>query len=290
MGIFDLIASQLAQRAASQVSAQVSGFATDQLRNLLGLTSSGALPSQFNIDDFRANLSAHGEVARGDKFNVVIMIPSVIGTASGTTMRELTLQCEAAELPSRDINLIEFRHYAFIKRIPHQNQYGQATFTFLCTGDMWEKRLFDRWLDVMVPTNSGLVTYSMDSSLQSVYEAPIYINQFSSTGEVIYTAKLIDAIPTSISALGLDWSSGDQVHRLQVTFNFRKWESDSTTATVPATDFGQAVGGKVSIIPTAVSPINNQTNNNNGNQVRNIFGQIAGTAAGASLAAFKIKI
>jgi hypothetical protein len=288
MAIFDLIANQLASRLASQASAEISGLATNQLRNLLGLGDSGPLPSMFNIDEFRTNLSAHGELAKSDKFNVVIMVPDVIQKASGVTLKELTLQCESAELPSRDINLIEYRHYGFIKRIPHQNQYGQATFTFICTGDMWEKRLFDRWLDVMVPSNSGLVTYMLDPQGNSLYEAPIFINQFNANGQVIYTAQLIDAIPTSISPLSLDWS-GDQPHKLVVTFNFRKWLSDATTASVPTTDFGRAVGGNVTLAPAAASPINNQTNNT-GNPAIKFFGQVAGTAAGASLAAFKIKL
>lgn len=267
MGVFDQMANQLVRTASGQAaryaSAQLSDLATTGLQSLFGVSlldsGTGVLPSQFNIDEFRTNLSAHGEVARMDKFNVVIIVPPVVQLASGTSLRELSLQCEVSELPARDVTHIEYRHYGYIRRIPHTNQYGQATFTFIVSGDMWEKRLFDRWLDIMTPTNSGLVSYPLDAQGNQIYEAPITINQYNANGQWIYGAQLIDAIPTSISPLGLDWSS-DQPHKLTVTFNFRKWFSDSTTAVVQPTDFGTAVGGAVSTT-VATSPINNQTNN-----------------------------
>jgi hypothetical protein len=252
MGIFDSILP-IRQLLPTQFSTRIN------LGSLLGFAPDPN-DSQFNIDEFRSSLSAHGEISKQDKFNVVFTVPSAVQYASGTSPRELTLLCENAELPGRDISLIEYRHYGFIKRLPHNNQYGQAQFTFISTGDFWEKRLFDRWLDVMIPTESGLITYPLDNQGNQNYETSVLVNQYSQTGDLIYTVKLIDAMPTSVTPMSLDWSS-DAPHKLSVTFNFRKWISDSTNASVPPTDFGQAVGGQVSVSPIATNPINNQTNN-----------------------------
>jgi hypothetical protein len=287
MGSFDLFASQVTGQLNQQLSQVASGLATSAIQALLGGGSTALPQSEFNIDEFRTNITAHGELARSDKFNVYMTVPTVI--SGGINPAELTLQCEASELPSRDIQQIEYRHYGFIKRIPHMNQYGQATFTFIVTGDMWEKRLFDRWMDVMIPTQTGLVTYPLDASSMAVYETTIQINQYNVNGEPIYSAVLIDAIPTSVSPLSLDWSA-DQPHKLTVTFNFRKWVSDSTTATVPATDFGRAAGGNVSISTASVNPINNQTNNGQNN---GIFGPIPGQAValvGQLAGSFSVKL
>lgn len=254
MGIFDNILP-IRQLLPSQISTNLN------LGSLLGLNNTpDPSTSPFNIDEFRTGLTAHGEIAKQDKFHVMINVPKSVQLASGTTSRELTLLCENAELPGRDINMIEYRHYGFIKRIPHNNQYGQAQFTFISTGDFWEKRLFDRWMDIMVPVSSGLVTYPLDNQGNHVYETSIIIFQYNQTGDVIYIAALNDAIPTSVAPMSLDWSS-DTPHKLSVTFNFRQWVSDSTDALVTPTDFGQAVGGQVSVSPVATNPINNQTNN-----------------------------
>jgi hypothetical protein len=257
MGIFDSLAKQIAVQVGAQAEAQLVGVATNVLQDL-GFNVAGS--SNFNVDDFRNNISAHNDLAKADKFNMVMMLPRAIQLAMGTQLRDLTFQCETSELPSRDINLIEFRHYGFIKRIPHQNQYGQASFTFICTGDMWEKRLFDAWLDVMVPVNSGLVTYPLDQNGNPQYMTSIYCNQYDTSGNPIYSVQLIDAMPTSISQLSQNWND-DSYHRLVVTFAFRKWLSDSTIAQVPPVDFGTATGRA---LVTPANPINNQTNNPGG--------------------------
>lgn len=181
--------------------------------------------SPFNIDRFRSNLTAHRELAKVDKFDVQIMVPMILSQYG--QMTDLNLQCEAAELPGRDISMVEYRHYAFIRRIPHQNQYGQASFTFYCTGDMWEKKLFDAWMDLMVPTNSGLVTYPETDAGGHNYDTFIYVNQYDMTGALQYQTKLIEAMPTSISPLATNWAT-DDVHRLTVNFVFKKWTTVDT--------------------------------------------------------------
>lgn len=181
----------------------------------------------FNIQTFIQHISNHNSVAHGDKFDVHIAIPNSI--AQTASMEQLSLQCEISELPSRDINMIEYRHYSFIKRLPHHNQYGQASFTFIVTGDMWEKKLFDRWMDIMVPAQTGLIAYPEDKNNQRVYETDITCNQYDTQGNLIYSAKLIDAMPTSTSALMQSWDN-DAIHKLVVGFNFRKWTSNSTSS------------------------------------------------------------
>lgn len=281
MGIFDSILP-IRQLLPSQIGTRIN------LGSLLGFAPNPS-DSQFNIDEFRSSLSAHNEISKQDKFNVLMVVPQTVQLASGTSLRELTLLCENAELPGRDINLIEYRHYGFIKRLPHNNQYGQAQFTFISTGDFWEKRLFDRWLDIMIPTESGLVTYPLDGNGNQVYETVIQVNQFNQQGDLIYTATLIDAIPTSITPMTLDWSS-DSPHKLSVTFNFRKWVSDSTNATVSPTDFGQAAAGSVSVNAVATNPINNQTNNPNNPLLNSVFN--AGITTGERILSqsFKLKL
>jgi hypothetical protein len=193
-----------------------------------GTVSSESYGQGFDIDAFRNHFSNYHEVAKTDKFDVSIAIPQQVADSSGYGMRELALQCEVSELPGRDITLIEYRHYGFTKRIPHVNQYNHITFTFFCTGDLVEKKLFDRWMDLMIPAQTGLVNYAEDSSGTPVYESDIILNQYTNSGALAYSVNLVSALPTSVTAMAQSWQD-DSVHRLSVTFAYLKWTSNQTT-------------------------------------------------------------
>jgi hypothetical protein len=192
-----------------------------------GTVSSESTGQGFDITAFRNHFSNYHEVAKTDKFDVSITIPQQVADGSGYGMRELALQCEVSELPGRDISLIEYRHYGFTKRIPHINQYNHITFTFFCTGDMIEKKLFDRWMDLMIPAQTGLVNYAEDDSGLPVYESDIVLNQYTNSGALSYSVTLVSALPTTVAALGQSWAD-DSVHRLSVTFAYLKWTSNQT--------------------------------------------------------------
>lgn len=183
---------------------------------------------QFNIQKFVTNLHQHNETARTDKFDVIFTLPSGLLHSGylpqGISMKDLNLQCEVSELPGRDIGTVDYHQSSFIQRMPHLNQYGQASFTFIVTGDMWEKKLLDTWMDFMIPSRTGLVNYALDSSGRNNWETDIQCNQYDSAGQLAYQAILYDALPTSISPLNQSWDN-DSIHRLNVTFQFKKWNT-----------------------------------------------------------------
>lgn len=210
--------------------------------SLLGITSIGGAPfnglsadTSFDIDSFRTHFANHLETSRTDKFDVWINIPQAV--AQGVSMQDLSLQCEISELPGKDINMIEFRHYGFTKRIPHINQYNHITFTFICAGDLFEKQLFDRWMDFMLPAQTGIIEYPQDSTGNFIYAAQIMINQRDNLNNIAYQVQLFNAMPVGISPMSQSWQD-DSVHRLSVTFAYEKWTSAATIYTSPATSLG----------------------------------------------------
>jgi len=242
----------------------------------------------FNINNFIGNLHKHNETARADKFDVHFSVPPGLFhhgffKNNNGSMHDLSLQCEVSELPGRDIAMIEYRKYSFIERIPHHNQYGQASFTFIVTGDMWEKKLFDIWMDYMVPSQTGLVNYAEDGTGQRNWEADIVCNQYDLEGNLVYSAQLLDACPISMAPLSQSWDN-DAIHRLQVGFQFRKWLSSSTPIN-GSTQFGQpgllpslagvlSTGGITTSVQTdlrtGLGVVNNQVNNQVNNLIKSI--------------------
>lgn len=228
---------------------------TLQFPFLTGFSNPPTNPN-FNINNFIQNLSQHNETARTDKFDILLIPPAAVARYAGISPaaagRGFNLQCEISELPGRDIQMTEYVTHAFIRRVPHMNQYGAANFTFICTGDFWEKRFFDAWLDMMVPAQTGLVNYPLDANNNRNYECDVFCNQYDMAGNQIYQAQLMDAVPTQVSVLNQSWDN-DAIHRMNVTFQFRKWVTNGTNFAT-ATTFA---GANPQILPSPLTGIIN---------------------------------
>ncbi|MGH7744811.1 MAG: hypothetical protein ACREQ5_08355 [Candidatus Dormibacteria bacterium] len=210
----------------------------------------------FAINDFISNLNANDMVAHANMFDVIIALPPGLGSGQGAA-KQLALQCENAEFPGIDIQPIEYRHHAFIKRIPFHLIYSPLTLTFLCTGAMSEKQLFDNWMNLCVPNVNGLVPYRLKNGVPQ-YETTITINQYDLTGRYTYFAQAQEAFPTSVSQLVTNWQD-DSIHRLTVTFMFTKWLSAQDGATGQSTPVQQSESPYVSNFGNDLNSIVNGT-------------------------------
>jgi hypothetical protein len=125
----------------------------------------------FNVNKFISNFDKHGGYAKSSKFEVRIALPPAI-TGLGTT-EELALQCEAAELPGYAVNTSESKIYGAPTYVAATPSFSEIQMTFICSGDFWEKKLFDSWIDYIIPKKSYLVQY------KSNYQTDIKIFQYS---------------------------------------------------------------------------------------------------------------
>ena len=143
--------------------------------------------------------------------------------ANSTLSRYLALQCEAAELPGRTIMTHEAKVYGPTYKVPYQSQYGDGTITltFLCTNEFWERKLFDRWLEAINPSDTNNVRFPKDEATR--YMTPIKVIQYDDFIKQIYAVELMDAYPIGISSQSLSWSD-DNFHRLQVQFAYQKYK------------------------------------------------------------------
>jgi hypothetical protein len=151
-------------------------------------------------------------------------IGSVTGQApvgsNATLSRYLALQCESAELPGRTILTQDAKVYGPTYKVPYQSQYNEITLTFLCTNEFWERKLFDRWLEAIMPSDTNNLRFPKGSQ---TYMTPIKVIQYDDFIKQIYAVELIDAFPIGISAQTLNWSD-DNFHRLSVQFTYLKYK------------------------------------------------------------------
>jgi hypothetical protein len=143
-------------------------------------------------------------------------------SSNSSLTRYLALQCENTELPGKTLQTAEVKVYGPIFKVPYQTQYNDATFTFLCTNDFFERKLFDRWLEAIMPTDTNNLRFPKDNKTR--YMTNIKVVQYDEFIKQIYAVELIDAFPVSVAAQQLNWSE-ENFHRLTVQFAYQKYRT-----------------------------------------------------------------
>lgn len=171
-----------------------------------------------SIVDFIHNFKS--DFAKPSRFEVTIpKIPAGLNS----TKTNLMYRCESAELPSITYATLEQKFGSNpIEKYPYQVQFNDLSLTFIVGSDMDEKKFFDSWMELIVPSSTYNMQYKYNSDGSSKYVTDIRITQFDSTGTPTYAVDLIDAYPITVNQLDLDWSA-EGYHKLTVVFAYTYW-------------------------------------------------------------------
>lgn len=199
-----------------------------------------ATSSTSSISTFMSSFTKSLELARPSRFYVEFNVPNAVLTRNANSRTKpiperLKLRCETAELPGKSFMTHDLKIYGPTEKFPYQHQYNDLNFTFIVSGDMLEKEIFDDWMDYISPSfiNPPLLTNSpalrqfgtgtFDFKYRDEYvSSGVKIYQLDSSNEVKYTVTLEKAYPIAVNQLDLDWSS-DGHHKLNVTFAYSYW-------------------------------------------------------------------
>lgn len=215
----------------------------------------------FSPNVFLSNIKAKNGLARPSRFEVILPIPpyingfignsllekilnfpnsifsdvssavnSLLGgdsptgfssTANPSMTRYLALQCESAELPGKTLQTADVKIYGPTFKVPYQTQYTDTTLNFICTNEFYERKLFDRWLEAIHPSDTNNFRFPKGNT--SRYMTNIKIIQYDEFIRQIYAVELIDAFPIGLAAQPLSWSD-DGFHRLSIQFAYQKYK------------------------------------------------------------------
>ena len=217
----------------------------------------------FSPNLFLSNVKAKDGLAKPSRFEVVLPIPTYIGsfvsnsiiekilnfpnsvfndvsdainnalgrggaeneqskTSNPAISRYLALQCESAELPGKTLQTADVKIYGPTFKVPYQTQYTDSTFTFLCTNDFYERKLFDRWMEAIHPSDTNNLRFPKGDTTR--YMTNIKIIQYDEFIRQIYAVELIDAFPIGVASQALNWSE-DGFHRLSVQFAYQRYRT-----------------------------------------------------------------
>lgn len=213
----------------------------------------------FSPNAFLSNVNAKEGLARTNRFQVILPIPPYIAeyvsnslierilnfpnsimsdvsdainsalgrdkdrgfeSANPGMTRYLALQCESAELPGKSFVTEDVKIYGPTFKVPYQVQYGETTLNFICTNDFYERKLFERWMEAIMPTDTNNLRFPKGQN--SKYMTEITVKQYNDDVKQIFGVTFKDAFPINIAAQQLNWGD-DGFHRLSIQFAYQRY-------------------------------------------------------------------
>lgn len=135
--------------------------------------------------------------------------------------RYLALQCESTEFPGKSLITADVKVYGPIYKVPYQLQYNETSLNFICTNEFYERKLFERWIECIMPSDTNNMRYPKGKNTR--YLTNIKIIQYDEFIRKIFAVELIDAFPIGIASQPLSWSE-DGFHRLNVQFSYQRYK------------------------------------------------------------------
>jgi len=172
-----------------------------------------------NIADFKAQMIGGG--ARPNQFYVQLTFPTFVtlGPVAGQRAQFL---CKAAQLPASTIENIGLLYKGRPVNFAGERTFQPWTVTIYNDTSFGIRNALEQW-------QSGIQNYdTTDGRVNPVdYQVDLAVYQLDRSGAIIKTYQFIDAFPTSISAIGLDYEQQNAIEQFDVEFQYNYFTSDT---------------------------------------------------------------
>ena len=187
------------------------------------------------LNELLSGYHGTGGFSRPSRYEVLIIPPrgSNNNPTSGDisnnkTIRETSLACESISFPGRNIDTTtDTNIYGPTREIASGFSYAEVSATFRCSSDMKEKLYFETWQKQSFNTQTWSMQYYED------YIGAVQIFQLDENNNRKYGVELVEAFPKTIGAMTLDYSNGNEINKLPVTFSYRWWINLNDEADLP---------------------------------------------------------
>jgi hypothetical protein len=182
----------------------------------------------FNVSGFTSTIKTLG-LANPNKFKVDIAFPALLSTGGihplkqdDTTLRNLSLMCETVSFSGRGVQTVLDLQYGLRREMPYNAPvYQPITLSFLCSKELKEKKLLDKWNNFIVPNNKGK---GFDVAYYKDYVGTITVTLLDSDGKTgKYAQEYIEAYPKTVNAIELNHSTQNSVARVTADFQYAYW-------------------------------------------------------------------
>lgn len=179
------------------------------------------MSENFSISTFSSTIAKQG-LYSSNKFEVEIQLPGIIGGANEA--RSMSIMCESASIAGRTISTLTDRIYGLKREIPYNDYtYDALQLTFVCSEDLRERKLLDKWSEAVVsPINGSDVAYfDTITSIIKVYPMDRYGYRSSN-----YQITYVEVFPKTVQAIELNHSTTNQISKVIASFSYSYYRFD----------------------------------------------------------------
>jgi len=175
-----------------------------------------------NIADFKAQMIGGG--ARPNQFRVELTFPSCVtlGVVAGQRAQFL---CKAAQLPASTIETIPVLYRGRPVQFAGERTFAPWTVTIYNDTTFGIRNALEQW-------QSGIQNYNttLGRTNPTDYQVDMSVHQLDRNGAIIKSYKFVDAFPTNVSAVGLDYEQQNAIEQFDVEFTYNFFTSNTGAA------------------------------------------------------------
>jgi hypothetical protein len=173
-----------------------------------------------NISDFKAQMIGGG--ARANQFRVELAFPSFVSAGPIVGVKAQFL-CKSAQLPASTIENIPIQYRGRAVNFAGERSFAPWAITVYNDTDFAIRNAMENWSNGVqnLTTTNGRVN-------PRDYQVDLLVHQLDRNGAIVKTYKFIDAYPTEIGAIGLDFDSANTIETFDVTFIYNYWTSGTS--------------------------------------------------------------
>jgi len=179
-----------------------------------------------NIADFKAQMLGGG--ARPNQFRVELTFPTYVtlGPVAGQRAQFL---CKAAQLPASTIENIGVLYRGRPVNFAGERTFQPWTVTIYNDTTFGIRNALEQW-------SNGVQNYNSTNGRvnPTEYQVDLNVHQLDRNGAIIKSYKFVDAYPTTISAIALDYEQQNAIELFDVEFTYNFF----TSATAGGGGFG----------------------------------------------------
>lgn len=168
----------------------------------------------FNINEIKSQLQFGG--ARPSLFQVRFTNP-----ATPEADLKVPFMVKAASLPASTLSEVQVPYFGRRIKVPGTRNYENWTVTVINDEDFKVRRAIEAW-SRRINTYQGNIR-DFGSAAPAEYKSRAEVIQYGQAGNILRTYLFEGLFPLNISAIELNWESGDAIEEFQVEFAVDYW-------------------------------------------------------------------
>jgi len=181
--------------------------------------------TQFSVKDFSSKISSYG-LASPNKFEVDFS--NIPGQNDRGTREQLNLMCDQVSLAGRDVQAVLDLQYGIRRQVVYNAPaYTPLSLSFLCSEEMKEKTILDKWNNMCVSVTGGFQVEYYDKYIGELDVFVLDRNAKKRTYHIHYH----EVYPKTVTAVELNHGTTNAVLRVTAEIQYAYWTTNSISDT-----------------------------------------------------------